>query len=1115
MPGLRLLLLGSPRLARPRSTGASTARTGEPKDSTPLRINRRKALALLAYLAVTGRPYQRETLATLFWPDNNQSRAYANLRRDLSVLNKLLGQGWLEIGRDAVSFVRRHDFWLDVADFRRHLATCDTHGHPAQAVCPACMPHLRQALSLYRGDFMAGFTLPDCPAFDEWQFFEAEELRCDLAGVLDRLVRGHTAEGKFELAIPYARRRLGLDPLYEPGQRQLMRLYAWSGNQAAALRQYQDFARLLEQELDQSPEAVTYDLYMAIRDRRVPPPHSWTDQGQNKENGGFSSTPKHDRAGMQIATPVGRAEPSGQAPDRLSHTVPPPQHNLPPQPTPFIGREGELSEIGRLLLDEPICRLLTLVGPGGIGKTRLALQAAEQALNAFPNGIYMVSLSPVSSPELLVPTIADTLSLGFEGRADLKAQLLNYLREKEMLLVLDNFEHLLAGAELVSDLLAGAPWLKLLVTSRERLNLHWEWVWDVRGLTFPPAEAAQPPADGVASVPAEAPGSDYSAVRLFVASARRVRPDFALTETDKSAVVPICQLVEGMPLGLELAAAWVRLMPCAEIAQEIRHNLDFLTTSLRDVPARHRSLRALFEHSWQLLSEDERGAVSKLSVFQGTFPRAAAQQVADASLPLLVALVDKSMLRGHPSGRYDMHELLRQYAADKLRESPQQAQNVRDRHCAYYAAFLQEREGRLRGGRQRDASAEIVADIDNVRAAWRWAVAHAKVAELGRSLESLHLFYYAQGWVQEGEEAFREAAAGLAHALDAGKQSDDGYLLALVHGQLLARQGRFAYRAGLYREATSLLQDSLEVFHRLEDQGYAQACSEKAFSLYNLGGILRRDGEYQRAQQLCQESLAIYLESGDRRGIARASRQLGIVAAQLGEYEEAQRRFQQALDPYRALDDQYGIANTLNDLGIVADALGQYAEAKRLYQECLAIRRQIGQLGGIGASLNNLGYFAFLHGEYVEAKELLLESLGIQRQIGDQHHLALCLSNLGAVAGALGEFQAGCAYFNEALRFALEIWALPLVLEALAGIATLLAASQPEERERAAELYTFVLNHPASDKPMQDRVERELADLASQLSPQALAAAQERAETRELEVIVAEILAEITPGQIS
>jgi tetratricopeptide (TPR) repeat protein len=433
-------------------------------------------------------------------------------------------------------------------------------------------------------------------------------------------------------------------------------------------------------------------------------------------------------------------------------------------------------------------------------------------------------------------------------------------------------------------------------------------------------------------------------------------------------------------------------------------------------------------------------------------------------------------------------------------------------HCAYYAAFLQEREGRLRGAKQREALAEIIADIDNVRAAWHWAVTHAKAAELGQSLESLHLFYYAQGWVQEGEEAFREAAAGLAVALDKGTQPGD-YLLALVHGQLLARQGRFAYRAGLYREATRLLQDSLAIFRRLEDQGYPSARKEKAFSLYNLGGILRRDGEYQKAQQLCQESLSIYHESDDQRGMARASRQLGIVAAQLGEYEDAQRRFQQALDLYRALDDQYGIANTLNDLGIVADALGRYAEAKQLYQECLAIRRQIGQLGGIGASLNNLGYFAYLHGEYSEARELLLESLGIQREIGDQHHLALCLSNLGAVVGALGEYQAARAYFNEALRFALEIWALPLVLEALAGIATLVAANQPEEREWAAELYTFVLHHPASDRPMQDRVERELANLAARLSPQDLSAAQERAKARELEVIVAEILAEIIPPQ--
>ena len=328
-------------------------------------------------------------------------------------------------------------------------------------------------------------------------------------------------------------------------------------------------------------------------------------------------------------------------------------HNLPPQTTPFVGRRVELAQIAHYL-DRADCHLLTLIGVGGIGKTRLALQAAGQALGAFADGVYFVPLARISSPEFLVPAIMEAIDYPLSGKADPKRQLLNYLHQKEMLLVLDNFESLFSlpgdsdsGRDLLLEMVKGASKLKLLVTSRERLNLQAEWLLTLQGLPYPPAETAS--------------GEEtFEAVELFAQGAHRVRPDFALS-AEWPEVVRICRLLEGMPLGIELAAAWVSMMPCAEIARELSRGLDLLSTTLHDVPARHKSLEAVFDQSWQLLSEPERAVFKKLSVFQVGFDRRAAEQVAGASLPTLAALVNKSFLRVGSTGRYYMLEPLKQY----------------------------------------------------------------------------------------------------------------------------------------------------------------------------------------------------------------------------------------------------------------------------------------------------------------------------------------------------------------------------------------------------------------------------------------------------------------------
>jgi len=600
MSRLALLLLGPPRIEC---------------DGEPVEIRRRKAIALIVYLAVTGQSHSRDALATLLWPEYDQSRARAGLRRVLAALKEALGEGWLHVDREAVELNPDAEVWLDVSEFQDWLAECRTHGHPQEEVCPACLPLLAEAAALYRDHFLVGFTLRDSPDFDEWQFFQTEGLRDELASALERLTHAHSAQGEFEQAIAYARRWLALDPLHEPAHRHLMHLYAWSGQRAAALRQYGECERVLKEELDVPPEEETTQVYQTIKENRhLPPP---VDRFAKK--------------------PVSPQEPARK-------------HNLPVHLTPFVGREVALAEI-RDRLQDPACRLLTLVGPGGSGKTRLALEAAAAQVDHFAHGVFFVSLAPLDSAEAIVPTVAGALGFSFYEGVEPRQQLLDYLRQKCMLLIMDNFEHLLActerrpepcgepveplvegprrrdGVGLVTDLLKTAPQVKILVTSRARLNVQGEHLFPVAGMSFPDEETAK---DAALRRVHPEPGrraqdvAQYSAVKLFLTSARQAQPGFKLTADNVTDVARICRLVQGMPLGILLAAAWVRMLTPAEIATAIGQSFDFLETDLRDVPERQRSMRAIFDHSWRLLTEREQKVFQALSVFRGGFTHQAA-----------------------------------------------------------------------------------------------------------------------------------------------------------------------------------------------------------------------------------------------------------------------------------------------------------------------------------------------------------------------------------------------------------------------------------------------------------------------------------------------------------
>jgi predicted ATPase/DNA-binding SARP family transcriptional activator len=664
MQRLSLYLLGAPRVER---------------DGVPISLGRRKALALLAYLAVTGRPQSRDLLATWFWPESDSSRAHANLRRVLWTLRDTLGEPWLLSDHDMIALAASHDLRLDVQQFRERLASAP--GSPAE---------LEAAIEIYRGDFLEGFSLPDSLAFEEWQLFERESLRQEYARGLRLLAHLNQELQNFEPAIAAARRWLSLDPLHEPAHRLLMTLYARDGQVAAAIGQYQACARLLAEELGGEPHQETQALYHRIR------------SGE-----------------LAVAEPARTTEASSpgsvMAQTRLN--------GLPHPLTPLVGREQELAALVSLL-ENPACRLLTITGYGGMGKTRLALEVAASPGASFPDGVAWVPLAPLDSSCPLVPAIASVLGLVLPAGEPARAQLLEFLGRRRVLLVMDNFEHLLDAAPLLADILASAPGVKILVTSRERLNLHGEWLFDLRGLLYP--DRGQ-----------EATLEEYAAVELFRQAARRSCIGFTLAGEDIPAVARICRLVEGMPLGIELAASWVRVLSPSQIARQMEENLGFLSNGMRDLPDRHRSLCAVFDQSWALLSDEGRRLFPKLALFRGGFTLAAAEAVAGACIPLLQSLVDKSLVRRTGSDRYDTHDLLRQYALEKLEEAGDRDATSWS-HLCYFRRLAEEAAAELYDPARANWTRRLGAERDNLRVALEWAQQHAHADERERLVTALH-----------------------------------------------------------------------------------------------------------------------------------------------------------------------------------------------------------------------------------------------------------------------------------------------------------------------------------------------------------------------------------------
>ncbi len=991
----------------------------------------KKIEALLAFLATeSDRAHRRERLVGLLFPEMPDDQARTNLRQTLTRLRRAISDKesdppYLLVTRESTQFNLASAHFLDVVSFEEALSGCQAHRLEREQNCQDCIHKLSGAVELYRGPFLEGFSLDDSSAYEEWILNRREQYHSAALTALQQLADYHEWRGSYAVAAGFVRHQLRLEPWKEEAHRQLMRLLAYQGQRSAALQQYLMLKRMLEDELGVEPLAETRALNDSIR------------------------TVEDNRP-----------------------------YRLPPRKDIFVGREKELAVLNEYLTD-PDKRMVTLTGPGGSGKTATATETgwrvARRFLGPFFHGVFFVPLAGIHNREGIetladsvefdsfVTAVAEAVGFSFSGPRRPREQLSRYLQDKSLLLIIDNIEHVINETRpLLIDLLQRAPGIKLLITSRERLGLNEEWVVDIEGLPYPGSGHAGDAAAGQQLDPTAVP-AQYQAVALFEHFGKRLVPGFSLSDERDAingdcpviVVQGIVQLVQGLPLGIELAASWLRTLNCREIAAEIENSLDFLSSTMHGLPSRHQSLRAVFDSSWQLLDGEEQQTLRRLSVFNGPFDRKAATAVSEASLATLSALVDHSMLHRQDQdisdqhvGNYEVLDVLRQYAMEQLEDHAEEAEKTRERHATFYLQFLNQQQKVVKSSNQQQALTAISQNIRELRSAWRWAVQHQDISGLADALDTLALFCYMRSWFAEGAELFGFATGTLAAEREKTQVN-------VVWAKLRARQGWFTFLLGKQKEGLDQLLESIEVL-RIDGDPV-----DLAYSLSFSAAALTVLGDYEAAKRTADEALAINEKLQDAYGCAISNNILSQLAYQQADYRAAKRHSEVSLQLERAIGNRWSIGFSLANLGRVSFALRNYEEAYNNFQESLAIRQSLKDTRGQALCLRYLGETARARGDMDLAKQDLEAGLDLFRGIGSQDETSATLNSLGYLALDQGERKSAQRYFVEALQVARQAATTPRVLDAIVSLAGLLVEDNPLESARIA---VIIRDHPAANR---------------------------------------------------
>jgi predicted ATPase/DNA-binding SARP family transcriptional activator len=910
----------------------------------------RAAAAIVKLLALApGHRLHREQLMDALWPDLEPNAAANNLRYSLFVARRGLAHPasttpFLQRDGELLVLGPSELVWTDVSAFEEAVADA-WHSHDPD-------PYQR-AIGLYVGDL-----LPE-DMFEEWAASRRTAPRASYLATLGRLAEVYEERGELERAVGTLQRLLEAEPIQESVHVRLMQLYALAGHRQRARAQYDRLVTILDDELDAEPDPVTRDLMEAIADGR------------------FHDEPGAARLGAAHGAPS-------------SHGTSP---SLPAPLTDLIGREREIAELRQMLAST---RLVTLTGAGGIGKTRLATAVAHELMDTFPEGVALVPLASLRDASLVISAVAQSLEIRQHGDRALDELVGAHLRDKRMLLVLDNFEHVVDAAPVLTDLLERCPHLKMMVTSRTRLRLRGEQEFPVAPLRYPDRTAR----------PLTMPLAHYPAVALFARRAQEVQPTFEITPDNTPAVTAICQRLNGLPLAIELAAARSKILVPAAILARLDQPLAFLTGGPRDAPERQQTMRNTIQWSYALLSAEEQRLLHQLSVFAGGWTLEAAEAVVNPAnaLPIgvldgLMSLVDKSLVnrfdQADGAPRFSLLEPIREFAMERLQASGEMAAS-HNRHAEYFAELPQPTADKLEGPQAGAWLDLLETEHDNFRAALRWATASGATEHGQRLAGGLAEFWFARGYLSEGRRWLEEL-------LRAGDGAETAVRAAVLRGV-----GEMARGQGDLEVARRMLGESAALFHKLNKE------QEVARTINRLGVLAMSLDDMQQAHHYYEESHAISERIGDQLGAARALGNLAIVLIHQGDQQRARQLLESIVPLYRRAGYQRGLAVVLGILAGAAHEQGDNHQALAWTEESLTLAQSMDEKLMVSQLLGHLGELSYTIGDHEGARRRLAESLAMSQEQGSKPKIARAIRLLGQVAQASSQPRRAALLFGAA-----------------------------------------------------------------------------------------------------
>lgn len=974
-----------------------------------------KRFQLLAYLAYQGNWVSRDKLVFLFWPDEPNHTARQNLRQLLKHIRKFT---WLENLESDENRLR----WLvntDVGVLKKALER----------------GHVEHAVQLYGGVLCVDLENGEAGEFSNWLELERQTLHKLWLEAALKLADDFEARENFSQAARVFEKLHQSEPLAEDNLRRYLRNLALSEQNDRAREVFARHEKLLKEEFNSEPTAETLNLIQAIR------------QGEVMEKVSALTTTK-------TKTKL--------------------RHNLPIQATAFVGREIDQKKLASLL-DDTNCRLVTVVAPGGMGKTRLAIEVAKTQLESFEE-VYFVSFAAVTSPDLMVYTLADALELSLFGSKPPKEQVLEYLKNKNMLLVLDNLEQLLSDIDLVHDILGISPSIKILATSRERLQLQAEYVFDLEGLAVPHEKNNNI--------------QDFDSLQLFAERAKHNKLDFVL-EPHLQAVTKICQLVGGMPLAIELAASWSRLLTPNEIVTELDSSLELLSNKSRDLPERHHSMRSVFEVSWQRLSEQEQTALRKISVFHGGFEKEAARAVAEVDLTILLSLLNKSFVWRDTSGRFSQHPLILQYVQRKTNDYPEEKRQTEERHGLYYLELFSEKAPDVGTQQGAEILEALEKDFPNFRIAWDWMLREERVDKIGRVASSLNDFFMVSSYMREGLGMFERAILTL-------DENNPNHHAALGHTLVQQAYIKVMTSLGGFTTQIETFQRGLALLEPLKEY------SGIIWGQIILGEAAWEQGEPKKAKEILTSAVNLARTYGTPQDLGRALAHFILIVKDVDTFAEVSASIEPTLKEVRELGNALNLALVLMLFGAHLIYNDHLDEGEKLLLESLNLSRLRKVDNPAVYALTDLTRLAYKRRDYEQAEMLIAEAYECASKLSHEFMKSEIRAIWGRIKLAQGHLSEAKKLIIEGLKIGWFIGSSHAACHALLLLAEL---SLAKGQVKQAVMWLTSLNHyPPVEKRDRDEALKLLEKAKAQLSEQDFAEAQEESKSLTLETIVTGIL---------